>query len=514
VERVSAWLLDEQAETLVCQDLYKLSEGHHEEGPRLAVADFKKYLQAMEASRIVAADDAVRDPRTVEFAQGYLQEHHIVSMMDVPIRMHGKLIGVLCHEHVDETREWTLEEQDFVASISDMITNKLEAAERRKAQLALRESEHRYRTLLTNIPQKIFYKDLNAQYLLCNKSYADDLGIDPDQIRGKTDFDFHPRELAVKYIADDKRIISTGEAEEIEEQYIHQSKALVVRTLKSPVRDEEGNIIGIFGIFWDITARKQAEDALAQLNEDLRATVEELQRSNKELQDFAYVTAHDLKSPLRAIGTLTDWIYTDYEHQFNDQAREQMQLIKGRVSRMNELIDGILRYSEIGRGARHLQEVNLQTLVPEIIQMVDVPENVTIDIVDSLPTMTCEKSRIMQVFHNLIHNAVKFMDKPEGRIEIGCIEQEQAWVFRVKDNGPGIDVKYHEKIFRMFQTLAPRDELESAGIGLAVVKKIVEIHGGKVWVESKTDDGCTFMFTLPKQSEAVKSDLLTSGLYM
>jgi PAS domain S-box-containing protein len=455
----------------------------------------------------VAADDALKDPRTSEFSEEYMRALGITSMMDVPIRLHGKLVGVICHEHTGPIRQWTLEEQDFVASVADMIVLKLESAERRKAKQALRESEHRYRTLLKNVPQKIYYKDLESMYLLCNESYAEALKLPhPDEILGKNDYDFHRKDLADKYRADDKRIMESGLSEEIEETYIQDGKELIVQTVKCPVRNEQGQVIGILGIFWDITTRKQAEKALEQLNLDLQDTVAELQRSNRELQDFAYVTAHDLKAPLRAIGTLSDWLYGDYHEKLDEQAQGHLQLIKGRVSRMNELIDSILHYSEIGRGSRNLQRINLNTLVSETLTTIDPPERFQIILEDELPTVMGEKIRLTQVFQNLIGNAIKYMDKSEGRIEIGCTDQESCWTFCVSDNGPGIPEKYHEKIFKMFQTLAPRDELESIGIGLAVVKKIVELYGGKVWVESTVGQGSRFFFTLPKQvaSEGVR----------
>ena len=507
VERAGIWLFDEHlSDTLVCRDQYLLSSNTHENGLSVKRQDSPKYFQAMEASRIVAVDNAVKDERTSEFADNYLKTYGIQSMLDVPIRLHGKLVGALCHAHVGSKREWSLEEQDFTASVADMIVLKLESQERKKAQLALRESEHRYRTLLKNIPQKILYKDLDCRYLLCNESYARDLKIQPDEIFGKTDYDFHPRALAAQYRADDQRIMQSGIPEEIEESYVMDGKEYVVQTLKSPVRDEDGHIIGIFGIFWDITARKQAEQATIELNDNLEKTVQELKRSNKELQDFAYVTAHDLKAPLRAIGTLADWIYDDYKDTFNDQGKDQMNLIKGRVSRMNELIDSILKYSEIGRGSQSFKRVHVDDLMAEVVSIIDPPESIDIIVQDELPVVVCEKIRLLQVFQNLIGNAIKYMDKPQGRIEVGCRDQGNMWEFYVEDNGPGIDAKYHKKVFKMFQTLVPRDEFESTGIGLAVVKKIVELYGGQVWVTSDPGQGSCFHFTLPKNAGVTVSE--------
>lgn len=499
VEQVSIWLLDESGKELVCQDQFTLSQACHTAGYRLPVGECPRYIQALEASRIVAADDVYKDHRTNELAKGYLERFGIVSMMDVPLRLHGKLVGVICHEHIGTPRQWGLEEQDFAASVADMIVLRLESTERQRAQQALRESEHRYRTLLKNIPQKIFYKDIDCVYLLCNESYAKDLKLEgPDQIRGKTDYDFHPYQLAEKYRQDDRRIMQTGIPEEIEDLYICNGAECIVQTVKCPVRDEQGNIIGILGIFWDITARKQAEHALEQLNKDLQLTIKELERSNRELQDFAYVTAHDLKAPLRAVGTLSDWLYNDYHDKLDGQAKEYLQRIKSRVKRMNDLIDSILRYSEIGRGIRRLEQVDLASLVRQIINQIRPPGSIQILIEGQLPVVTAEKARVAQVFQHLLSNAIRFMDKPEGLVKVGCIDDGPFWRFYVSDNGPGVDKRYHEKIFKIFQTLTPRDELDSPGIGLAVVKKVVELYGGKVWVESEVGRGSTFYFTLPK----------------
>ncbi len=376
VARVGVWLLDEKADALVCEDLYRGDKGLHDAEPDIRTNECPEYFQAIESSRIVAANDARNDPRTRVFAQSHLLPRGITSMMDVPVHLHGRLLGVLCCEHVGPPRIWSLEEQDFAASLADMVALQVEANQRRKA-----------------------------------------------------------------------------------------------------------------------------ERALARVNKHLAETVRELRRSNKELQDFAYVTAHDLKAPLRGIGTLTDWISTDYADRFDAEGREQLSLLKGRVSRMSELIDSILHYSEIGRVTRCREWVDLNELVPEIIRHLAVPEHIEVTIEDRLPKLVIEKIRITQVFQNLIGNAVKYMDKPQGRIRVNCREDEQFWTFSVTDNGPGIHEKYFAKVFQMFQTLTRRDELESTGIGLSIVKKIVELHGGTVWVESQVGEGTTFAFTLPKYEE-------------
>ena len=253
----------------------------------------------------------------------------------------------------------------------------------------------------------------------------------------------------------------------------------------------------------EVTERKHAEEALEHLNEELEETVKQLTVSNRELGDFAHITAHDLKAPLRAIGTLAGWISTDYADKFDDEGKERVKLLVGRAERMSELIDSILHYSEIGRVAIDLQQVDMNILTAEVIAGLNMPDSIEVAINRELPTVICEKMRMMQIIQNLLDNAVKYMDKPQGKIEIDCTEEDGFWEFSITDNGPGIDGKYFDKIFKIFQTLKPRDELESTGIGLAVVKKITETYGGRIWIESKLGKGSTFRFTLPKTKKKV-----------
>ena len=250
--------------------------------------------------------------------------------------------------------------------------------------------------------------------------------------------------------------------------------------------------------FVDITDRLQAEQELEKLNKDLESAVWELRRANKELQEFAYITAHDLKTPLRGIGTLANWISTDYADKFDDEGKKQVRLLVGKAKQMSALIDDILQYSRLGHTNPETRPADLNTVLSEVIAGIDPPENIQITIENELPVLMCEKTQIIQVFQNLLSNAVKYMDKPEGQIKVGCIEQDGFWKFRVADNGPGIDEKYFKKIFKISQTLSPNDRVDSTGIGLSIVKKIVELNAGIVWVESQPGHGSTFYFTVPK----------------
>ncbi|MBN1359414.1 MAG: PAS domain S-box protein [Sedimentisphaerales bacterium] len=257
-------------------------------------------------------------------------------------------------------------------------------------------------------------------------------------------------------------------------------------------------IVGRVWSFRDVTEQHHALQKQEALMRQVAAV-------NEELTHFAYIVSHDLKAPLRGIKLLTEWLCTDYGDKLGDDAKQQLDLLQSRVGRMHNLIEGILQYSRVGRVKEDRVRIDLNVLMDNIVDAIAPPEHVRISIQGPLPTIIAEKTRVSQVFQNLITNAVKYMDKPQGQITVTCVEDGNAWKFSVTDNGPGIEEKYFERIFRIFQTLAPRDEFESTGVGLTLVKKIVELYGGKVWVESVVGQGSTFHFTLPKQSSAAGS---------
>ena len=255
----------------------------------------------------------------------------------------------------------------------------------------------------------------------------------------------------------------------------------------------------IIAVARDTTERKQAEERQTKL-------IEQVESINRELKDFAYIVSHDLKAPLRGIKSLSKWLSDDYADKLGEKGQEQMKLLLSRVERMHNLIEGVLEYSRVGHEKENRIQINLNEQIPEVIDMVAPPESITITVENELPTIECEPTRIRQVFQNLLSNAVKYMDKAQGMIKVGCVEDGAFWKFSVADNGPGIDEKHFERIFQMFQTLTSRDKFESTGVGLTVIKKIVEMYGGKIWVESQVGEGSTFFFTIPKQEMEVNKN--------
>jgi two-component system sensor kinase FixL len=380
--------------------------------------------------------------------------------------------------------------------IGDRIVGRVwsfhDITERIKAEVALGESKHRLNIVLNSILTGVVIIDAETNHIIdANQLGADLIGLPKEEIIDKTCYNFIcPFEKGKCPISDLGQSINQAEC------ILIRGDGKKVPILKTVTPTSWQGHSYFIESFIDISALKEAQKRQGEL-------LEQVEKTNQELKDFAYIVSHDLKAPLRGINTLATWISTDYAHKFDQEGKEQMDLLVKRVGRMHNLIEGVLQYSRIGRIDGEQVQVNLNGLVPEVIDMVSPPENIKITIENELPVITCENTRIIQIFQNLLSNAIKYMDKADGRIKIGCVEEDGYWIFSVSDNGPGINEKYFEKIFQIFQTLLPKDEYESTGVGLTVTKKIVELHGGRIWVESNPGQGSTFFFSLPKQESEV-----------
>lgn len=276
--------------------------------------------------------------------------------------------------------------------------------------------------------------------------------------------------------------------------------------------------VGALVIQRDITRRKIAEETTHQLSQrqedtetlrlrnlQLASLARSLKRSNDELDQYAYVTSHDLKAPLRGIANLSSWIEEDLGLLVTDHVRHQLDLLRGRVHRMEALIDGILAYSRVGRVAVRSERVDVGHLLKSVIDLLAPPPGFHIKIEGSMPALVAERIRIQQVFLNLISNAIKHHHHPErGQIIIRARDIGNCYEFSVTDDGPGIDPAYHHKIWMIFQTLRPRDQLEGTGVGLSLVRKIVEDQDGQIHLDSSPGHGSTFSFTWQKDIRSIR----------
>ena len=221
-----------------------------------------------------------------------------------------------------------------------------------------------------------------------------------------------------------------------------------------------------------------------------------LEKSNNELQEYAHIVSHDLKSPLRSIDALVSWIKEDNKDKLDKASLNNFNLIQTTLEKMEQLISDVLDYSSVSEDNTQLVAVDVQVLVDDLLKMLFIPEHINIIVKNHLPIVQGDYTKLLQVFQNLIGNAIKFNDKTKGIIEIDVIEDREFYRFSIKDNGIGIESKFQDKVFKIFHSL--KKSKDSSGIGLSIVKKIVELHNGKVWLESEPQKGTIFYFTLKK----------------
>lgn len=495
----------------------------------------------------------------------------------------------------------------------------MKLAESEQRLQAFRESQAFYHSLVETLTQGVFRKDRQGRFTFVNENFCRHMAHTPAEFLGKTDFDFFPEELARKYHEDDMAVIKNGKGTDAIEGFeTAGGERLVIRTMKTPVRDPNGEVIGLQGIFWDITAEKMAEEALAssqerfelavrgsadgiwdwivptgevffsdrfkellghepdgfenlyesfeerlhpddhdptvaaieahlqerkpydveyrlrtkggayrwfrarglatwdgdgnatrmagsisditsrkKAEESLLRRTEELERSNKDLEQFAWVASHDLKEPLRAVSNYVQLLERRYGEMLDDEGKKFIGFAVDGASRMRVLINDLLAFSRIGTRGKKLTPVaagdSMSTALKNLALVIE--ERKAEVVVDELPEVWGDLGQLSQVFQNLIGNAIKFCETAP-KISVSAKREGHLWRFFVRDNGIGMEADHLKKVFEVFQRLHTRDKYEGTGIGLALVRKIIERHGGKIRVESVPEEGSVFSFTL------------------
>jgi PAS domain S-box-containing protein len=373
----------------------------------------------------------------------------------------------------------------IVSTISDITGRKF-------AEQALRASEARFRKTFELAGSGIANLSLDGRFVRVNRSLCTMLGYSERELIGRAVKEIsHPDD---RDLTDAQRArVRSGELESVkfEKRYIARSGALVWVVLTvALVRDADGTPQYEIAVFDDVTERKQAH--------------EELQRSNAELEQFASVASHDLQEPLRTISSYTQLLKRRHGERLDGDAAEFMGYIVDGAARMKRLIEDLLAYSRVGTHGKELRKVSVQAALERALDNLKaaLAESGGTVSSDALPGVLGDELQLGQVFQNLIGNALKFRGKQAPKVHVGVSRDASHWVIGVKDNGIGIEPKYFERVFMLFQRLHGMDEYPGTGIGLAICKKVIERHGGRIWVESAPGEGSSFLFTLPRMKDA------------
>lgn len=359
--------------------------------------------------------------------------------------------------------------------------------------------------VLDNIPSYVFWKDRNSIYLGCNQNFADSAGLNtPDEIIGKSDYEMPWSKEESDFFRQIDRQVMDSKMPQInfeEPQTIRDGSVRWLRTSKIPLYDSKQNVIGILGAYEDITERKLMELELVERNKNLYELNSKLESVNVDLEQFAYSISHDLKEPIRMIGGFSGLLEKRYVNVLDEAGREYINFIKEGSQRMSSLISQILSYTKIEKIDEQTEEVNFGVLFDNLLKDLDTFIKIRkAKIMLTLPQkeIVCQSARINMLFHNLITNGIKFNESKTPLININYVEREDEWYFKVSDNGIGIEENYEDYIFKPFKRLNNREKFPGNGIGLSICKRIIELHGGKIWYTDNEPNGTTFHFTISK----------------
>jgi len=365
--------------------------------------------------------------------------------------------------------------------------------ERKLVEEKLHESETKFRNVFENSPLGKSLTGVDGS-LSVNKAFCDILGYSEEELKTKKWQELiHPDDI--RESTDLEQLLIKGEKStaRYEIRFLHNTGNTVWTDVSTTLqRDKKDNPLFFITTINDITGRKKTE-------EQLKSTLHNLERSNQELEQFAYVASHDLQEPLRMVSSYTQLLERRYKDKLDQDANEFIQFAVDGANRMQKLINDLLDYSRISSRGKEFTIVDISQVLGQVISNLHelIIENTALITNDDLPEIIADESQILRVFQNLIENAIKFKNKSElPKIHISCKKKFDFYEFSIRDNGIGMDMQYHDRIFIIFQRLHSKEEYPGTGIGLSICKRIIERHGGKIWFESKVNEGSTFYFTL------------------
>jgi len=389
----------------------------------------------------------------------------------------------------------TILERDFVPIIKDdtyrgHLWSYRDITLKRSYRKSLEVQKQKYYSIIANMNLGLVEVNNNDEILMINQSFEAISGYTEGEVKGKKATDVFSVENGQDTILKERVKRQNGESNSYELKVKNKAGETRYWLISgAPNYNLEGEVVGSIGIHLDITEIKNLELQKEKL-------LGKLEKSNDELQEYAHIVSHDLKSPLRSINALVSWLKEDNKGKLDAVSLQNFGLIETTLEKMEQLITDVLNYSSVGTDIAEKTDVDLDVLIHELVTIMYIPEHIYIKTANVLPHVKGDKTKLQQVFQNLISNAVKFIDKDNGSIIIDVEDLQSHYKFSIQDNGIGIDKKFHHKIFKIFHSLKKSED--SSGIGLSIVKKIVDLHEGEIWLDSEPNIGTTFYFTLKK----------------
>jgi PAS domain S-box-containing protein len=453
---------------------------------RMTGYNFEEYLAAGGWPAHVHIEDVEKDD---EDMRKLLRNEDVINSEIRTITKNGEIRW----EHIFAHPIWDEKENRLVGIIGAVQ----DVTEQKKAETLLKETLLRQTAILNNIPDMAWLKDLDSRYIAVNEQFAKLSGLKYEDIIGKSDHDIWQKDFADHYREDDIDVVRSGKRKEIEEiLQDHTGRQFWIETTKTPIRNSRGEVTGTIGIARDITERKTAEIERERL-------IAELEAKNAELERFTYTVSHDLKSPLVTITGFLSYLEKDAREGKFDKFQKDLERIQQAAEKMRNLLNDLLELSRIGRIMNEPVEIPFREIVREALAAVEgqlKARGVRVEYEEDAVMIYGDRIRLTEVLQNLLDNAIKFMgDQPEPRIRIGSvIDDKNRPSFFVQDNGIGLDPQMTERIFGLFNKLDPNSQ--GSGVGLSIVKRIIEVHNGNIWVESQPGKGATFYFNVKERA--------------
>ena len=501
-DRASIWFFTEERSAIRCADLYEQQTDRHSSGIELPSANFPRYFEELATEDVIAADQARTDPRTSEFTDSYFIPLGITSMLDVPIRSEGKMVGVICHEHIGPSRQWKLEEVQFATSVANTVSLVLEAADRRRAEIETEHSKNFLNSVIENLPIMVCVKDAeHLRFVRWNKAAEDVTGLARDTVFGKSDYDFFPQDEADSFTRKDRDVIESGCLQDIPEEplvTVHQGTR-ILHTRKIPIFNAQGQPEYLLGISEDITERKQDEEALRKAKEAAEA-------ASVSKSQFLANMSHEIRTPMNGVLGMAELLLAT---PLTDKQRHLVDSVHRSGTALLSIINSILDFSKVEAGKLELEQVEfeLRETIEEAVDLfTDPAERKGLNLTCFLPTEIPDRAvgdpaRLRQVLLNLVGNAVKFTKRGEVTVWLHLLAQDARTLTlkcAVTDTGIGIHLQAQAGLFTAFSQAdgSTTRQFGGTGLGLAIVKQLVQLMGGKVGIASRPGQGSTFWFTV------------------